>query len=198
MIPKPILLKKYNAGNSMQEIATGLRCSLHKVKYWMDKHKIPTRTISEAIYTKRNPDGDPFKVKAPANKEESFLKGLGLGLYWGEGTKANKVSVRLGNTDPVLIDHFIKFLVKCYEVEKEDMKFGLQLFNDINPQEALRFWKDHLKVNKNQFQKVVVTPPRGVGTYKKKVKYGVLTVYYNNKKLRDIICEELKELGFYG
>ncbi|MEX1064266.1 MAG: hypothetical protein WED06_03035 [Candidatus Paceibacterota bacterium] len=182
----------------MQDIAGEINCSLNKVKYWMVKHGIPTRSISEAVYIKNNPNGDPFKIKTPRNKNEALLKGLGLGLYWGEGTKANKVSVRLGNTDPALINNFIKFLIRCYNIDKKDLKFGLQLFNDINPEEALHFWRKYLKVTKNQFQKVVVTPSRGPGTYRKKVKFGVLTVYYHNRKLRDIICEELKKLGFYG
>jgi len=196
MIARDILVKKYNDGKSMQDIAQEMSCSLNKVKYWMDKHKIPIRSISEAIYLKNNPDGDPFKIKDPRNKEEALLKGLGLGLYWGEGTKADKYSVRLGNSDPALIKYFIQFLLKIYDINKKDFKFGLQLFNDSNPDEMLNFWTRYLGVNKEQFQKVVITPSRGAGTYRKKVKYGVLTAYYHNKKLRNIIGEELKKLGF--
>jgi len=33
-----------------------------------------------------------------------------------------------------------------------------------------------------------------MGTYKRKIKHGVLTIYYNNKKLRDILCKEIKNL----
>lgn len=90
-------------GASMQEIATMLDCSLHKVAYHMDKHGIKRRSISEAIYKKCNPNGDPFKVRAIASRADAELLGLGLGLYWGEGTKSDKHSVRLGNTDPALL-----------------------------------------------------------------------------------------------
>jgi len=182
----------------MQDIANQMGCSLHKIKYWMEKYKIPIRSISEAIYLKRNPNGDPFKVKEPTSNEDYFLRGLGLGLYWGEGTKANRLSVRLGNSDPALIKNFIKFLIRRYGIDKNDLRFGLQLFSDINPQEALKFWQKELDVSKDRFQKVIITPSRGLGTYRKKVKYGVLTVYYHNRKLRDLICEELKVLGFCG
>lgn len=198
MIPRKILLKRYESGDSMQDIAKEMGCSLNKVKYWMVKHGIQSRSISDAIYLKHNPHGDPFKILKPASIEEAFLKGLGLGLYWGEGTKANKTSVRLGNSDPFLIKNFIDFLVGFCGINKKDLRFGLQLFNDISPEEALDFWQKQLKVPKDRFQKVVITPSRGLGTYRKKVKYGVLTVYYHNKKLRDILCEELKILGFHG
>jgi len=178
----------------MQEIADILGVSLHKVSYWMDKHKIERRSRSEATYLKHNPDGDPFKFKKPVNIKSAELMGLGLGLYWGEGTKANKNSVRLGNTDPDLINKFIEFLTRIYSIDKGKLKFGLQIFSDIDPEKALLFWIDNLGVNRKQFQRPVVTPSRGKGTYRRKLEYGVLTVYFNNKKLRDALMDELKKL----
>lgn len=54
---------------------------------------------------------------------------------------------------------------------------------------VLRFWMRTLNVPRSQFhKKVIVTPYRGVGNYRKKTKYGVVTIYFNNRKLRDIIC----------
>src|SRR3989344_7621364 len=103
---------------SAPTIAALLKCSQHKVNYWLAKYGIPKRSISEAIYTKRNPKGDPFRFVFPQTKDQAFLFGLCLGLYWGEGTKRNKISVRLGNTDPRLIKKFVEFLTKIYQVEK--------------------------------------------------------------------------------
>lgn len=176
---------------SMQEIADIFGCSLHKVSYWMNKHDIKIRTISNAVYLKNNPEGDPFKIKIPRNIEEAKLFGLGLGLYWGEGTKADKSSVRLGNTDPKLIKKFIEFLDKGFSVKKEDLKFGLQLFSDMDQNKALDFWLKWLNINLSQFYKVTVTKSRSLGTYRKKSQYGVVTVYYHNKRLRDIIVNML-------
>src|SRR3989344_5103354 len=88
---------------SSLEIARLIGCSERTVNYWLAKYKIPKRTISEAIYIKHNPNGDPFKFVAPKDFKEAKLFGIGLGLYWGEGTKADQFSIRLGNTDPMLI-----------------------------------------------------------------------------------------------
>src|SRR4051812_2004906 len=105
------LLKLYEAEKrSVSNIAQHLKCSENKVNYWLDKYNIKKREISEAIYLKWNPDGNPFRVKIPSNLEEAKLFGLGVGLYWGEGTKRNKHSIRLGNSDPELIKKFIEFL----------------------------------------------------------------------------------------
>ena len=175
----------------MQAIADSVHCSLHTIKYWMDKYQIPTRTISEAVYLKNNPKGDPFQFQTPETIKSALLFGLGIGLYWGEGTKADKGSVRLGNTDPELIKSFIRFLVKNFSIQKNDLRFGLQLFTDIEKIKALDFWIKKLKVSSNQFYKITVTKSNSIGTYRKRSEYGVLTVYYHNKKLRDLLVSFL-------
>ncbi len=192
MLNKNTLVDLYlRKGKSMQDIATALDCSLHKVKYWIDKHNIKTRNISEAIYLMNNPDGDPFEFKKPKNIEEAKLFGLGLGLYWGEGTKANKNSVRLGNTDYKLIEKFMDFMIKFFNLERKDFKFGLQIFTDIKIKEAMDFWTKKLNIDSSQFSKPIVTISGSIGTYRKKSLYGVLTVMYHNKKLRDLLIQKL-------
>ena len=188
MIPKNLLEKLYLENRaSMMEISRELNCSVHKVAYWMDIHEVKRRSIGEAIYQKHNPKGDPFVAKAIITKADAELLGLGLGLYWGEGTKSNKHSIRLGNTDPELLKSFMAFLVQLFGVKKEDIRFGLQIFTDINSEEALNFWVTALGVNPSQFYKITVTISGSLGTYRRKSKYGVVTLYYHNKKLRDII-----------
>lgn len=179
---------------SAAQIANMDRCSESKVHYWLNKHRIPKRSISAAIYVKHNPGGDPFKINSPKNLSEAILYGLGLGLYWGEGTKSNKSSIRLGNTNPKIIVKFIEFLVMAYGIKRNKLKFGLQIFSDMGPKQAMKYWLNALDVSPSQFQRIVVTPARSIGTYKNKTKYGVLTVYYHNKKLRDILCSALERL----
>ena len=48
MIKKEKLEMSYfKEDKSMQDIATSLGCSLHKVKYWMEKHNLKIRSISK-------------------------------------------------------------------------------------------------------------------------------------------------------
>ena len=125
---KNILLKYYfKEKKSVPEMAMILGRSENGINYWMKKHGIKKRSISEAVYLKNNPHGDPFKVKAPDNLYSAELKGLGLGLYWGEGNKKNKNSIRLANTDPKLIQKFIEFLAKILGVNKKNIKFSKTL-----------------------------------------------------------------------
>lgn len=179
----------------MQDVASAMNCSLNSVVYWMKKYGIKRRTRSEATYLKRNPDGDPFVVKNPRTLAENKLFGLGLGLYWGEGTKSDKHSIKLGNTDPELLKVFMRFLIEFFSVKKEDFRFGFQIFTDINPREALDFWVKMLKVKETQFQKPVVTISGSIGTYRRKSQHGVVTLQYNNKKARDLLMGMLADVA---
>jgi len=178
---------------SMMEISKVFGCSVHKIQWWMDKFQIKRRSRTEATYIKRNPNGNPFKIKTKLNEEEKILFGLAVGLYWGEGTKADKNSVRLGNTDPDLIKVFVKFLTGICQVKSSKIKYGLQIFDDIDKEKAMKYWQEKLNIKQEQFlPKIVISPSQGKGTYKKKNQHGVLTVYFCNKKLREWIGEQLK------
>ena|SRR3989344_7280626 len=180
---------------SMMQISRQLGCSPHKVAYWMAEYKIERRSISQAIYLIHNPKGDPFMIKSPRTLEDHMLFGLGIGLYWGEGTKSSANSVRLGNTDPGIIKSFILFLDRLCGVDKTLLKFGLQIFSDIKPEVALRYWSNVIEIPEAQFYKPVVTKSGSVGTYRNKNKYGVVTIYFGNTKLRDILVGQVAEIA---
>jgi hypothetical protein len=149
MITKEKLESLYKKGLSMQEISVQTGNSYKTIVYRMEKYNIPKRNRSEATYVKRNPDGDPFRIKKKLNLKETELKFLGLGLYWGEGDKSkNNTSVRLSNTDPQLIKKFREFLMKICRVKKEKIFYSLILFNDANEKEAIKFWTQHLRIKK--------------------------------------------------
>lgn len=195
MIPKEDLLRVYEKeGKSMQEIAYFYRCSLNRVQYWLRKHEIKIRSRSEALYLKNNPYGDPFALKQLSSKQDFLLLGLGLGLWWGEGSKLHKGTIRLGNTDPELIKTFVSFLIQILGVRKNKIRFGLQIFSDIDPVVAKKFWIDKLCISEEQMlPSVVVTHSGKSGTYKRKVQYGVLTVYCSNVKLRQLLDELMQK-----
>lgn len=188
MITRDVLDQLYRRDRkSMQEVGNSLGLSVGTVAYWMKVHGVSRRSRSEATYVKRNPYGDPFVFRAPQDMRSMRLFAMGIGLYWGEGNKANSNSVRLGNTDPMLIRYFMDFLIATFCIRRDDFKFGLQVFSDIDPGVALDFWVKKLNIHREQINKPVVTRSGSIGTYRKKSQYGVLTVMYHNKKLRDLL-----------
>ena len=195
VVDKQLLARGYlEEKKSVADIARKYRCSEHKINYWLAKHGIPKRSISEAIYLQKNPKGDPFVTLKPHTRNHEFLFGLGLGLYWGEGTKKDKSSVRLGNTDPFLTRTFLSFLRHYYGIDESRLHFGLQVFTDMDLRKEERFWQDFLQVSARQFYKTINTRSGSVGTYREKSKHGVLTIYFHNKKLRDLLVEEIERI----
>lgn len=178
---------------SMMEISKIINCSPNQVVYWMVTYGIERRSISDAIYQRSNPNGDPFKMKKIMTLEDAELLGLGVGLYWGEGNKLNRHSVRLGNTDPGIIRSFIRFLVDICGIRRDKLRYSLQIFSDVEPKAALDFWLKELYADESQFTKVIVTPARSIGTYKNKNINGVLTIHFHNYKLRDIIVKMCRD-----
>jgi len=182
----------YQNGLSAYEIAGKLKVSPNKITYWLRKYKVPKRSLSEAIYLKHNPNGDPFEIKRNLTTEEAKLLGFGLGLYWGEGSKKSTKGVKLANTDPRLIKKFLEFLTEICQVNTQKLKYWLQIFDDTNPERAMRYWCQELDIRSEQFYRTTVTPSRGKGTYRKKCKFGVLTVSFGNTKLRKKLLSMLK------
>lgn len=178
---------------SMMQISRHLGCSQRKIAYWMSEYRIERRTHSQATYLTHNPTGDPFKIILPVTSNELILFGLGIGLYWGEGSKSNKNAVRLGNTDPGIIKCFVKFLTDLCGVNVDSLKFGLQIFSDLDPSLCLKYWVNQLGLPESQFYKPVITKSGSIGTYRVKNKYGVVTIYFGNTKLRNIIAGQIAE-----
>ncbi len=179
---------------SMKEIAETLNISVGSVDWWMKKHHIPKRPRSEANYEKYNKSGDPFSIANINTIDKALLYGLGVGLFWGEGNKVSNTSLRLGNTDPALIRSYLRFLREVCTVNEKKIRFGLQVFNDSDPIAAKRFWIRELSIASEQFMPTIsAIAPQGIGTYRRKNQYGVVTVYVNNIKLVDWMHVQLKQ-----
>ena len=179
---------------SCAEIARKFACSESTINYWLSFYKIKKRTISEAIYQKKNPKGDPFVFSHPKTLHKMFLFGLGLGLFWGEGSKRNMHAVRLGNSDPALVKKFIDFLVDIYNIDKTRLKFQLLIYDDLDIDKLITFWTRYLLVKNTQFFKTTILKRRGSGTYLKKMQYGVIMVHFGNMKLRNLIISQIANI----
>jgi predicted transcriptional regulator len=178
---------------SMMQISQILECSPHKIEYWMKKYQLQRLSISDAVYRHNNPNGDPFKLKPIKTADDAYLFGMGIGLYWGEGHKRSKHSVRLANTDPEMIKIFRTFLINICGIDTSKLRYSLQVFSDIDPQVALKFWIDELKEDPSKFGKVTVSQSGSIGTYKHKNETGVLILNFHNYKLRDIIVKSCRD-----
>lgn len=178
---------------SMAEIAGRFACSVNKVVYWMMRHGIARRSMSEATYAKRNPV-EPFSPKRDLSLADERLKTLALGLWLGEGYRRSRYSVALTNSDAKIMRVFIRFLREICGVLESRIRVSLILHPDVDIDEAEDFWSKQLGVEKDRFQKTHVLKPRGAGSYRHRCEFGVATVTVGSIKLRQLIQEWIEEL----
>jgi len=67
------------------------------------------------------------------------------------------------------------------------LRFHLHIFTDISLRKAKDFWMKELGIEEGQIYKPTITQTGKLGTYRKKSEYGVMTLYYANTKLRNLI-----------
>lgn len=87
----------------------------------------------------------------PLNDRELLL--AGILLYWGEGSKYKMTFLGVSNTDPAIINFFIRWLDKSFEVPREKIKIQLQLYNDMDINTEIQYWSNILKIPTEQFNK---------------------------------------------
>lgn len=127
------------------------------------------------------------------NRRELFLNGFFL--YWGEGGKVNKSMLSFTNTDPDMINYFIKWMTVCLNVERKDLYVILHLYKDMNIKQSIDFWSKKINIKIEQFKKPYVKDSKLTNlTYKSGFGKGTCTVRLNNKEKMDYVLMGLKYL----
>lgn len=89
-------------------------------------------------------------------------------LYWGVG---NKRELNLINSDPTLIKTFVNCLIEI-GVKKDMLKVTLRLYEDLNINNAIKYWADILEIKKEAISSVNILK----GLKRGKLKYGMCRV----------------------
>src|SRR3989344_1792300 len=92
------------------------------------------------------------------SKRELWL--MGIMLYWGEGAKAKEHNVSQGiifsNTDPLMINMFIKWLKDCVQVRDNEISFEIYIHikasNGI--EQVKKHWASKTGFSKKKFVKI--------------------------------------------
>lgn len=97
----------------------------------------------------------------------------GLMLYLGEGDKRNYSRISLINTDPSILNFFIKWMSDFLGINKEKIKVQLHLYENMDIDREKRFWRDILKLQESQFYKPSIrTLQKASFSYKESYRHG--------------------------
>jgi hypothetical protein len=114
-------------------------------------------------------------------------------LYLGEGAKGRQPGriPTLGNSDPEVIEIYIRLLEKCYGVKRKYLKARISYRVDQDIKELTNFWSKKVSIPKKNFYKTKPDPrTKGKKTKNKDYK-GVCVIYCSGTNIRvelDIIA----------
>jgi len=207
---KALLLRKQ--GMSYSQIKKILKVSKSTLSLWLRNYPLLKERIrelqkSEAVIekirnTKRKKKEkrhkEIYKIQKkllfPFNNREFFL--LGLGLYWGEGTKCRQDGLSISNTDPSIIKFFIYWLNKSLRIPKKKIRVMLHLYTDMDIKKEMQFWSEILKIPLSQFTRSYIkkTSSKNIN-HKGSFGHGTCSVRINNVPLAEKIFMGLKAIS---
>ncbi len=192
MTPPPVLSKEkltlvrdlyLNKKLCIREVAQKLHVSPDAVENFIHRHSLPKRTQKEAQQAKYYNKPLSFKKKELNTPHLRELAAIGTMLYWAEGYKGDESNgtVDFANSDPLMVEIFLKFLHSIYQPDKTRLRVYLYCYSDQNIPKLIKFWSKLTGIPKNQFLKPYVrTDFKKEG---RKMEYGMIHVRYHDKKL---------------
>lgn len=161
-----------------------------RIERYRNTMRIKRENRLTEVYKKVSKDIGKF------SKRDLFL--AGLFLYWGEGTKVQKSSTTLTNTNPSMLKFFIKWL-ELFNIKRKDLKIKLHLYSDMSIKQSLDFWSKELKIPISQFRKSYIkkTWSKSI-TYKNGFGKGTCCVTFDNRDLWEYIIMGMKYISEVG
>ena len=80
---------------------------------------------------------------------------IGLGLWIGEGSKTME-QIRLVNSDPRVIQLFIRWLREICELKDENITIAMHLYPDSDEISSMKYWMNITKLPMKQFRKTQI------------------------------------------
>lgn len=192
MTPPPVLSKDklslvrdlyLNKKLCIREVAQKLHVSPDAVENFIRRHGLPKRSRKEAQHAKYYNKPLSFKKQELNTPYLRELAAIGTMLYWAEGYKGDESNgtVDFANSDPLMIEIFLKFLHSIYRPDKARLRVYLYCYSDQDIPKLVQFWSKLTCIPKHQFLKPYVRTD-----FKKdgrKMEYGMIHVRYHDKKL---------------
>lgn len=178
--------KLYGNEYSAPLIAKNLNLSISQVYRSLKRQNIKRRnpTIQNKIRFENSPLS--FAFKSGLSNREKELMVAALMLYYGEGAKTSH-TVDIANSDPAVLQLFIKFLRKICRVQESKLRFYLYCFSNQDSEKLIEFWANKLTIDKNQFTKPYVRKIDNTKNNTRIMQWGVLHIRYNDKRLLEKI-----------
>lgn len=133
----------------------------------------------------------------------------GISLYWAEGYKRLQIRhgkertyhpVAFTNSDPKLIQIFLRFLREICQVQDSAIRAEIRLFDHMNPKNVKNFWQEVTHLPSGNFGKLyygISKSSQGKRPFQR-LPYGTLLIRVNNTELFHTIMGWIEGLAKFG
>jgi hypothetical protein len=125
------------------------------------------------------------------------LKLIGIILYLGEGSKTNRGTVAVANSDPDVIKIMARFLREVCKVSENKLRGHIHTFIHANIEKTEKYWSKISGMSRNQFYKTYTKPSSASLQKRQTLPFGTFSISVNDTKLFLTIMgwiEKIKEL----
>jgi predicted transcriptional regulator len=173
---KALVLRRQ--GESMKDIARILGVSKSAVSLWVrdvnltkiQKEKLHAKQISAGhrgrlLGAEWNRNQKVLRIEQAVREAKNKLRTLskrdllilGLGLYWGEGSKASDGTVAIVNSDPFIILLMIRWFQECWGVSKDRLQPRVFISDTHKDREEVitKYWIKVLGIPRTQFRRMI-------------------------------------------
>jgi transcriptional regulator with XRE-family HTH domain len=161
-------------GQSIKEIAQILGVSVSSVSCWVRDVALSDDQVAALVA--RNPalngrlTGVTIRAAQARALRETYqeegrvlarladpMHQAGCMLYWAEGSRSRN-AVAFTNSDPAMVDFFVQFLRRCYQLPDEAFRVACNLFADhVDDRTRIeQFWLDTLQLPRSCLRKSIV------------------------------------------
>jgi len=118
------------------------------------------------------------------NKRENNIVLLSM-LFWGQGEKDLSGGVRFINSDPLIIELYLKLLRDCFDLDENKLKIQLHVHSYHDVEAEILFWSKITSIPKSHFYK----PYQKANTGKRKREnyHGTVSVRYADSELGKLL-----------
>ncbi len=202
-IPKSTLSGWFSDLEIPQEAQDRIKKRVHdsSLKALLKRNANQTRLAETKAQSTR---AGAIKEVGPLSKRDLFI--AGIALYWAEGHKRpifrdGKAKtyhpVSFTNSDPNLVNLFIKFLREICKVDDRSISIGLRIFDHQDPAYLMDFWQKIVRIPTSRFYKVLQGP--SISSQRKRpfnaLPYGTVQVRVNSTSLYHKIMGWIDGLG---
>ncbi len=200
MKQKSIEMRK--AGYSVKEISEALSVAKGSVSTWVkeviltpkQKLHLKNKTHSPEVIEKRRQsrlhneaNKKVFAIEVASKEirkiDQDMLKMIGIGLYWGEGSKRKKGMARISNSDPDLIKMGMRFFREVCEVKEDRFRAHIHIHSHNAVKKAERYWSNVTGVPTSQFFKTYAIKSKSSKNLRQTLPYGTIDVGVGDTKL---------------